>query len=175
MTDFAVSYAQALYELGCEENISKEIFDDLTLACSSINHDYKKLMDAPDISLEEKEKLLDSAFSNSVNAYTLNFFKLLAKNKAFAAIDRCKNEYEKKYNFDNNIEKAEVVSAVALNAQLLDKLTKKLEDTTKKTVLLTTKVDPSVLGGLIIKFDNMLLDASVKSKLESIKRQIFLF
>ena len=105
MTEYAVSYASALYELACEESKSTEILDDLNTICDAVceNSDYVKLINAPDIEFKEKEKLLDEAFLNNADRYVLSMMKMLAKNRLFGILPLCRDEYEKSYNKDNNI------------------------------------------------------------------------
>ena len=67
---------------------------------------------------EEKEKLLDNAFFNGVDKYVLSFLKLLAKNRIFNIVSDVRNEYEKSYNKDNNIEKVTVITAFDLSDAL---------------------------------------------------------
>lgn len=174
MTNLAYSYADALYSLSVENNISKNVLNDLTLICDvlSENMDYVKLLDAPQVNFDKKKHLIDEAFSGS-DTYTLNFMKILAKNKMFHIIFNCLKEFEKKYNADNKIEKAEVISAVPLSESVKEKLTAKLENMTGKHVITDYKIDKTIIGGMIVNMGMSQMDASVKSKLEEIKKQLF--
>lgn len=174
MAEYAVSYAEALYSLAADENKSKEILDDLECVCQSLseNRAYIKLINAPDIVFEEKEKLIDEAFGAGVDKYVLNILKLLAKNRLFNIIYDLKDEYEKSYNKDNNIEKATVISARELSESLKEKLLSKLCKMTGKTVVIDYVTDEKVLGGLVVRFSDTQIDASVKTRLEALKEKL---
>lgn len=172
MTQYAVSYAEALYELAGDEKKDGAILSDLDFVCSLLceNKAYIKLIDTPDITFEEKEKLLDEAFLQCVDKYVLNFLKLLAKNRLFGIVFSCRDEYEKRYNKDNNIEKATVISAKELSENLRSKLNLKLSEMTGKTVVINYETDSTVIGGLVVRFSDTQIDASVRGRLEGLKK-----
>ncbi len=176
MAEYTASYAEALYSLASGEQKAEAILNDLNCVCCAINEnkDYIKLINSPDMVFEEKEKLLDDAFLNSVDKYVLSFLKLLAKNRIFNVVSDVRNEYENSYNKDNNIEKVTVVSAFELSDALKEKLKAKLDEMTKKTVMTEYKTDKSVIGGLIVRFSDSQIDASVKGRLEALKKSILM-
>lgn len=174
MTNLAASYAEALYMLAAEEGISESVLNDLEEICILLgeNKDYIRLANESQINFETKKQLLDEAFLNNTEKYTLNFLKILAKKKIFHIIFDCKKEFEKRYNADNGIENVSCISAGELTKELKDKLKDKLEDMTKKKVNITYKTDKSVMGGLVIRFGDIQIDASLKTKLENLKKQL---
>ena len=176
MAEYAASYAEALYSLASCEQKAEVILNDLNCVCDAVNEnrDYIKLINLPDMVFDEKEKLLDNAFVNSVDKYVLSFLKLLAKNRLFDIVCDVRNEYEKSYNKDNNIEKITVVSAFELSDAIKEKLEAKLEEMTKKAVKAEYRADTSVLGGLLIKFSDSQIDASVKGRLEALKEKLLM-
>lgn len=173
MAEHALAFAEAIYSLAVSENKERQILDDLIKTSDALgeNKDYIKLMNAPDIAFEEKEKLIEQAFGESVCKYVLNFLKILAKNKLFHIVPLCKDEYEKSYNKANNIEKATVISAFELSDNLKEKLLEKLCEITGKKVSARYITDKSVLGGFVVRFSNSQVDASVKGRLEALKKQ----
>ena len=174
MTEYAVSYAEALYSLASDEKKSDIILNDLRSICIALaeNEGYVKLINAPDIVFEEKQRLIDEAFGASVDKYVLNLLKILAKNRLFNIVVSLKDEYEKSYNKDNNIEKATVICAFELSEALREKLEAKLNEITKKTVAAEYVTDKSVLGGFVVRFSDSQIDASIKGRLEALKEKL---
>ena len=174
MTDFATNYAGALFSLAEEANCTKEILEDLSALSEILDgqREYITLLDTPSVSKEEKCALIDSAFGENVNEYTLNFLKLLAERRAVRNFFDCKSEYVKQYNKANNIECAVVITATEMSDETASRLTEKLERMTGKKIMLERKVDKSIIGGMILRMENTQTDASVKTKLDELSKQI---
>ena len=173
MSDFSKEYARALYDLCKEENITSDTLSELLVIDSLIreNKDYKKLLDTPSISLNERINIIDDAFS-SCSLYVKNFIKLLCENKKFYEFSSCAKEFNKIYDKENNIERLEAVTCVPLSDVQVKKLKEKAEKIISKNVIITNKLDESILGGVILKFSNSLIDGSVKNKLDTLKNVI---
>ena len=174
MTEFATLYGNSLYALAQQENIEARIYADLEFVGMQFKAqpDYVKLLDAPMVTLQEKCELLDAAFKANLHPYTCNFLKLLAEKKQMHAFAYARQVYTDKYNEANNIEPAVAVTAVPLSARLQEKLTDKLSKMTGKTIVLENKVDPHILGGLTIRMANRQVDASVRSRLNALEKQL---
>ena len=82
------------------------------------------------------------------------------------------NQFKLLYNKEKNIQEITAVTAIPLQGPLFDKLKEKLEQVTGKQVILTNQVDPSILGGVIIRMQDDQVDASVKTRLEDLKQHI---
>lgn len=174
MENNAVSYSEAIYSLSKEQNMQSEILADLSLVCEVVfeNKKYINIMDAPDIDFNAKKSLIDEAFSGRVSPYVLNFLKIISQKRLFSELFKIKDEYEKSYNKEFNIEKAEIITSAAISDTLKEKIIKKLSDLTKKTVKAEFRVDKSILAGVVIKLEQEVLDASFKHNLEEIKKVI---
>ncbi len=124
------------------------------------------------VSKEEKEKLLDTLFKNKVNKYLLNFLKIMTDRKAVMYIRESFDEYVEAYNRHYNIEKIVATTAIEMSQELKDKLINKLQKVTGKTVILDTKVDKNVLGGIVLKYNDAQLDDSIAMKLKNMKEEL---
>ena len=78
----------------------------------------------------------------------------------------------KREEFHNNIVKMTAITSVALKSEQREKLIGKLEEKSGKKVILSEKIDPSILGGIIVEYDNSRIDNSVKGKLEAVAKQL---
>ena len=137
----------------------------------SENPDYMKVLGMPLIPFEEKEKLIDEAFSGA-HEYVLNFLKILVKEHLRENIEKAAEEYEEAYMKDSGMIRAEAVSAVPLFENELEKINVELEKITGKSVKTENRVDKSLLGGLILRFEGRQIDASLKTRLEGLLGEI---
>lgn len=175
MTGIAeTTYMQALYEIAEADNMTGSILEELFALNSlfSDNPDYLRMLASPIISNNEKTELIDQAFSGRVNTYLLNFLKVLSDNGRISLFSKIVNSYEEKYNADNDILKVTAVTAFTLDNVLLEKLKNKISQVSKKNVSINNVVDPSVIGGIMIKIGDTQLNATVKSQLDVLKKQL---
>lgn len=167
-------YGESLHTLAKEEKISGEILSEFTHLMQLFKEypDYIKILDSPQLTHRELEKMLDEDFSGRLNRYMLNFLKLLSEKHMVHCINECFKEYERQYNKDNNIKTVFVTTAKPLSEANAEKLIKKLEERTGGKIILKKQVDESCIGGIIIKTDDMCIDSSVKGELERMRQSI---
>ena len=170
MTQAANTYAQALYDLAKDENLGKTILEELAVLKDVFaqNPQYSKLLSAPDIPKQERCGVLDEAFRGKVHPYVLNFLKILTEKGYIRQFPLCCDAFRGFYYEDNGILVVKAVSAVALSDVQMQKLAAKLEAITGKQIDLQCSVDPAELGGLRLSYNGMLVDGTVKTKLDSI-------
>ena len=170
MTQAANTYAQALYDLAKDEGLGKTVLEELSVLkrVFSENPEYSKLLSAPDLPKQERCNVLDEAFRGKVHPYVLNFLKILTEKGYIRQFPACCDAYRGFYNEDNGILVVKAVSAVALSAQQIEKLTAKLEATTGKKIDLHCSVDAATLGGLRLSYDGKQVDGTVRNRLDSI-------
>lgn len=165
-------YASALFELANEQNQLDEVEGDLGKVQSLIDQseDLARLVRSPAFAAEEQERGLSAVMDwASVGATTGNFLKVVTRNRRlFAAEDMIKS-YRALLARHRGEVAAEVKSAVALSEQQLAALQDKLKTTYGKDVRLDAQVDPSLLGGLVIKIGSRMFDSSLKTKLANMK------
>ena len=173
MSDFSVEYGKALYLLAKEDELTTSMLEEIEAVDSVLkeNKEYISLMDTPALSLNERAGLIDDAFS-TCSLYVKNFLKLLSEKKCFYCFSDCVKEYKKIYDEENNIERVEAISSIPLNEGQLLRLKEKIEKTVNKTVVIVNKVDESILGGVILRFNDKQYDGSVKSRLDDLSAKI---
>ena len=170
MTQIGNVYAQGLYALVKDENLSKQILEQLQVLDKSFvqEPDFLRLLSSPNISKEERCNIVDSAFRNKVHPYVLNFLKLLSEKGYAKHFHDCYQSYRQQYNEDNGILSVCAVTAVALTAQQEQKLVDKLNAITGKCVELVNRVDPKCLGGIRLDYDGKRIDGTVRNRLDDI-------
>ena len=174
MTELAKRYGGSLYELAAEEHLEARLLEELdgAVACIRAEPAYLRLLSTPSIPKKERCALLDEAFGGQAHPYVVNFLKILCEEGALRELPGCARAYRTRYNKDNGIVEVTATAAAALSADAREKLTKKLEAVTGKTIDLTVQVDPSVLGGVRLDMDGVRLDGTVRHRLDAIRSEI---
>lgn len=164
------TYAKALFELGVETNELEATFYDFkefNQICKE-NPKFLELLINPKISLIEKKEMIDDIFKEDSNKNLINFLKILIERRRMFYISDIFNEYEQMYNEHFNIKHVIVTSAVELKADEVERLKQNLHKSTGSEIILQTKVNSSLIGGIQIQIGEKLIDASTKKRIEDI-------
>ena len=174
MTEISVSYAEALYSLAKEENMTEILLQQLQSLQSVFAEEPKflQLLALPGISKQERCGILEDCLRNKAHPYILNFLKILTEKGYIRHFAGCAKAYEDAYNADNGIVTVLAVTAVELTAEQADRLRSKLEQVTGKAVKLHNRIDATCLGGVRLDFDGKRVDGTVKNKLEALRSQL---
>lgn len=174
MTETAKRYGGSLYDLAAEEGLEEVILKDVE-GCAKIladNPDYLHLLSLPNLPKKERCGLIDEAFGGQAHPYVVNFMKILCENGTLRELKGCARQYRIRYNQAHGIVEATAVTAIPLSEENRASLEKKLCALTGKTVMLETRVDSSVLGGIRLDMDGTRLDGTVQSRLDALRRSI---
>lgn len=170
----AQRYSKALFDLALETGKIEEVKNDLDLIKGVGHKDLSILLVSPVVSGEKKTAIFDAIFSKHVQELTASFFKLVFTKGRSVAINEIIEAYADKYREHKGIKVVELTTAVeatdAVRAAVAEQL-KGNKMLVGKTIQLKEKVDPSIIGGLIVQVDDKLFDASIKHDLQYIKRQ----
>lgn len=170
------TYAEALFTLVTEEkeNDLTKVFSDLN-GISDIfkaEPDFMKLLKVPTIPVDEKLAVIKEAFEGRVHTYVLNFLYVLTENDRADSFSKILEYFTQLYNDRMNLADVTVTSARELSDETVEKIRARMTSVTGKTVNLTLKTDPSVIGGVVISYGNTVIDGSVRSRLERLKADI---
>ncbi|MFT5510623.1 MAG: F-type H+-transporting ATPase subunit delta [Hyphomicrobiaceae bacterium] len=175
MAGVAGRYASALLDTANEANQLAEVERDMKAISAMIDdsEDMRRLVRSPVFSAEDQSKAIEAVLGKADAAQlTTNFFKLLARNRRlFATQDIIRAFKALAANARGEVQ-AEVASAVALNDAQLNELRDTLKASVGKDVMLETKVDPSLLGGLVVKIGSRMIDSSLKTKIATLKTRM---
>ena len=174
MTNIGNVYGEALYSLACEEGLSPQILQELTVLEESFVREpaFLRLLDAPNLTKEERCQILDNSFHGNVHSYVLNFLKLLAEKSYARHFGDCCAAYRSRYNEDNGILPVTAVTAAPLSEEQKTALNKKLAAVTGKTIQLHNRVDEKVLGGIRLDYSGIRLDDTLAHRLEDIRAKL---
>ena len=172
----AKRWALALMELAQEDsNISKEdILDDLREIASTIesSEELSNVINNPSISTEEKQVVLCKLFQNSIMPIVYNFIFALNLRKRVGIIAEIAVEFEKELERIKNITHVNVTSAIELNDDRKEDIKTKIAQKLNKDVIVDWGIDDDIIAGLIFKIDELVIDNSVKHKLEDLSKEI---
>ena len=170
MTQIASVYAQALYDLGKEENLTGEILQELRAlkGVFAENSDYLRLLSTPNLQKDERCGILDETLRGKVQPYVLNFLKILTEKGYIRQFALCCEQYRELYNQDNGILPVKAVTAVPLTDEQQQKLCLKLQQMTGKTVEIENQVDPGCLGGVRLDYEGMRVEDTVQHRLDAV-------
>lgn len=172
MASVAGRYASALFDLAKDEKKIAEVEKDLATfqALYGESEDLARLVRSPVIASDDQGRALDAVLSKAgVSALTSNFFKLIAKNRRLFAADDMARAFKALAARDRGEVSAEVSSAHPLSDEQTADLKATLKASVGKDVTLSTKVDPSLLGGLVVKIGSRMIDSSLKTRLANMK------
>lgn len=172
MTGVAGRYASALHDLaeetGAVEAVASDL-DDLAAALAA-SPDLARVVKSPTFSAEAQSAALEGlAKKMKLKPTTLNFLKLVARNRRLAALPDMIAAYKAIMAERRGILTAEVTSAIELKAAQRDALAKALKDSMGKDVVVDAKVDPALIGGLVVRVGSRMIDTSLRTKLSSLK------
>ncbi len=171
MTKTAKTYGDALYQLAREEGCAALLLEELEAVDGILrqNPQYQRLTSLPALGKEERCALLDEAFGGRVHPYLLNFLKILSEKGKVKEFSGCVQAFREQYDEDNGILAVLVRSAVPLTDGQRQRLTQRLGETTGKTIRLSERVDPALLGGLRLEADGQSLDGTVAGRLQRMR------
>ncbi|NEM96563.1 ATP synthase F1 subunit delta [Pontibacter burrus] len=167
----ASRYAKSLIELAAEKGILEQVHDDMKLFSNTIsqNRDFQMLLRNPIVKSDKKMAVLNSVFKGKVQEMTLAFFTIVTRKNREAILEFVATEFEKQYNLMKGIQRASVTSAAPLSPALRQQLGERLANETGKTIQLEEMIDPSLIGGFVLRVGDRQIDSSVKNSLRKLK------
>ncbi|MDP2727761.1 MAG: F0F1 ATP synthase subunit delta [Dehalococcoidia bacterium] len=165
-------YAQALFEVGKEQGLLDQLLQDLADLAQIISHPtLAQVLDNPKIPFSTKRDLV-RRFLGERSSYFLNFVDLIVSKERVSVVDQIRASYQRMVNADRGIEVAQVTTAVSLEEEEKERLAQRLSEITGKKVILELKVDPAILGGLVARIGDRVIDGSVTSKLKALRAEL---
>ena len=173
MEEIAEVYARALFEVAKENDVLDRVHDELGEFADALDEDrnLQVFLFSPYFSSEEKKDGVKRIVSDA-DERMLNFLQLLAERHRMPALFRIRRSFDAMWADENKLLPVIVTSAVELDEELVKSIGERIEEQTGRTVDLSSKVDPDVLGGLQVRVGNMVLDATVRNRLEQLRKQV---
>lgn len=173
MSDIRVAsrYAKSLIELADEKGVLEEVNADMQLLHNVVSEsrDFRLLLENPILKSDKKLAVLNKVFTGKVQPMTLMFFNIVAKKGRESVLVFMAEEFKKQYNLLKGIQVARITSAAALPAGDKQELIARLEAETGKTIQLEETIDPTLIGGFLLRIGDQQIDSTVKNKLRRLK------
>lgn len=162
----AITYAKSLFE--ADNNALSDLNTVLDVIKSS--KEFELTMLNPSISLQTKYEIIDEIFKKELDEKVLNFIKILVEKNRFNEFNQIIQAYSDELDNMNNIKRVDVVSAVELSDEQKQKTIEKLQIRLNKEVKVNWALDTNIIGGLVIKIDDDIIDTSLKNKLDKLSK-----
>ncbi|MBF4506313.1 ATP synthase F1 subunit delta [Flavobacterium sp. JLP] len=172
-TRAAIRYAKAILDLANSKGVAEAVNNDMKSIASAIenNLELSTFIQNPTTKVEVKESALLEVFAD-VNGVTKGLFHLLFENKRFEILEAIALEYKKLFDESNGVEVAIVTTAIPMDAALEAKVLAKVSTLSDKKITIENIVDPSIIGGFILRIGDQQYNASVANRLQVLKREL---
>ncbi|HEY3434139.1 MAG TPA: ATP synthase F1 subunit delta [Solirubrobacterales bacterium] len=173
MADAARVYAEALFEVGRDKGKLDSLQQQLGEFTDAVdrNRELQVFFFSPYLSSAEKGEGLERAITGA-EPELINFLELLVDKQRMTEIFRIRREFEELWKRENRRIDVTVTSAVELDPAVVEKIGQEVERQTGDEVDLSSNVDSEILGGIVLQVGNMVLDASIRSRLEKLKKSV---
>ena len=172
--EIALRYSTAYFSLVKSKKNLKEAFQEVeNLKAVFDNHNIIHFFDSPIYTIDQKKDILNTLIDETKGSKILkNFLNELIENGRFSLVSDIFEKLKKLYNEDSDEIEVEVISASNLTEKQLNNIKQALSKKLKKTITLSTKVNPKILGGLIIRHESKMVDGSLKTQLDNIRLKL---
>ena len=174
MSELSIRYATALVDLAKEENKLDEYYNYLNSFISFFNEndELNDFFASFKINTKTKQDFINKHFNNLYNENFLNFLYLILKNGRGNKIYLILKDSLKLFEDELNIERGVIYSSKKLNDNYLNRIVESFKKKLNKRVVLKNEIDPSLIGGIKIVLRNDIYDASIKNKLDNLKKML---
>jgi len=169
------TYGDALFAVALEENRMDEFFESAKAVAEILrtNEDFGRLMNHPKIIKEDKVRIVEETFGTSIPKEMIGLMTLMITKGRAGDMLPVFDYFADLVREEKKIGKAEVTAAVELRADQKEKVEKKLLETTKyETFEMCYRVDESLIGGMVIRIGDRVVDSSIKTKLYDLSRDL---
>jgi F-type H+-transporting ATPase subunit delta len=173
MEEIAAVYARSLFEVANEHGKLDDVREQLGVFADALNEtrELQVFFFSPYFSTQEKEDGLERAVTD-VDPVVMNFLKLLIEKHRMPVIFRIRAAYDALWEEENKLLPVEITSAVELDERIVKQLGDRISEQTRRKVDLSAHVEPDILGGIVVRVGNSVLDASVRNRLEQLRKQV---
>ena len=173
MEEIAEVYSRSLFEVARDGGDLDRVHEELGEFTDALNesNDLRVFFFSPYFSSQEKKDGISRLIEDADESF-VRFLELLAERHRMPAIFRIRRAFDAMWRKENKLLPVTVTSAVELDSELVEGIGRRIEEQTGQRVELSSKVDPDVLGGIVLQVGNMVLDASVRNRLEQLRKSV---
>jgi F-type H+-transporting ATPase subunit delta len=173
MEEIAAVYARSLFEVASEQEKLDEIRDQLGEFADALadSQELQVFFFSPYFSTEEKKQGLEKAVSGA-DPVLSNFLQLLIEKHRMPVIFRARRIYHGLWEEENRLLPVQVTSAIELDPEVVERIGERIAEQTGRKVELSADVQPDILGGIVVRVGNSILDASIRNRLEQLRKHV---
>jgi ATP synthase F1 delta subunit len=173
MEEIAKVYARSLFEVARERGKLDRVREQLGQFVDALNENRELAVFffSPYFSIKEKQDALGRVLEGADEIF-LNFLELLIEKHRMPVIFRIRQALEQLWEEENRTLPVEITSAIELDEGTTESLATQIAERAGRKVKLSTRVDPEILGGLVVRVGNSILDASIRNRLEQLRRHV---
>jgi ATP synthase F1 delta subunit len=173
MEELAEVYARSLFEVASEQDKLDNVRDQLNEFTDALreNRELTVFFFSPYFSTEEKKEGLHSGVSGAEEIF-MNFLEALIERHRMPVLFRIRTRFEEMWDKENKLLPVQVTSAIELDRATVESIGQRIGEQTGNQIELSSNVDPEILGGIVLRVGNFILDASIRSRLEQLRRQV---
>jgi ATP synthase F1 delta subunit len=171
--EIATVYSRSLFDVAKEHDKLDEIREQLGELADALDaeRELQIFFFSPYFSTEEKKEGLAKAVTGA-DETLMNFIELLLEKHRMPAIFRIRRQYEELWQEENKLLPVQITSAIELDKKTVDRIGKEIGEQADRRIELTSEVDPDILGGIVLRVGNSILDASIRNRLEQLRKQV---
>ncbi|HPB82307.1 MAG TPA: ATP synthase F1 subunit delta [Spirochaetota bacterium] len=176
VNEVARVYAGALLEVGKEKGILEQVNDEMKFVAQLLqgDSDFMLYMKAPGISTDDKIGFIDKVFSNQLSEEVVNFLKVLVDKDRQVIIDEIYESLVELIDIENNRLRVKIITSAKLEQSLTEKVVQALREKYNKEIILDEEINESILGGIIIKIGDLIIDGSLAKDLKNIRQKLLI-
>jgi ATP synthase F1 delta subunit len=173
MEEIAEVYARSLFEVAKEHDALDDVREQLGTFSQALEDDREVsiFFFSPYFSTEEKKDGLHRAVEGA-NPIFMNFLEALLERHRMPAIYRIRARYEALWEEEHKLLAVEVTSAIELDESIVNEIGERIGEQAGRKIELSSKVDPDILGGIVLRVGNFILDASIRNRLNQLRKQV---
>jgi len=173
MQEIAEVYARSLFEVAQEHDALDAVHDELEEFTQALDEsrDLQVFFFSPYFSSEEKKEGIGKMVEDADERF-VRFLELLAERHRMPALFRIKREFDALWAEEQKLLPVTITSAVELDKSTVKRISDEIQDRTGRRIELTTSVDPDVIGGLAMQVGNLIMDATIRARLERLRKEV---
>ena len=172
-TASARRYAQAVFQIALERDALDAWSEDLRVLATGLeNREFAELLDAPQVPVGTKVSMITDVLGDSVDGLARNLLAVLARRSLAHLLPDIADEFGSLVDEHNGIARGEVVSAVPLSEQQAEKVNDVLSNIVGRPLRLSVAVDPAIVGGVVARVGDRVIDGSVRTTLREMRREL---
>jgi F-type H+-transporting ATPase subunit delta len=173
MQEIGEVYARSLFEVAQEHDALDTIHDQLSEFAEALDgsRELQVFFFSPYFSSEEKKEGIGKMIEDADERF-VRFLELLAERHRMPALFRIKREFDALWAEEQKMLPVTITSAVELDQSTVKRISDEIQDRTGRRIELTTSVDPDVIGGLAMQVGNLIMDATIRARLERLRKEV---